>query len=164
MLISGQLYIPESFNAYSKWTNKCGGIPSYIFCNEYYSLFCETSYKTNENVLQSYSVRNNHDLSIIDKVQTFKIGINKENFFRKLALIDSWVCSYIVFFLSKVADKKNILMSLIVIFFIIIFFIKSTTTFLFKYFLSFLIIFIINFKILQKKKIIVFSSVLLFFL
>ena len=39
LLISGQLYIPESFNAYSKWTNKCGGIPSYIFCNEYYSLF-----------------------------------------------------------------------------------------------------------------------------
>ena len=42
--------------------------------------FCETSYKTNENVLQSYSVRNILDLSIIDKVQTFKIGI-KEKFF-----------------------------------------------------------------------------------
>ena len=106
MLISGQLYIPESFNTYAKWTNKCGGIPSYIFCNEYYSLFCETSYKTNENVLQSYSVRNILDLSIIDKVQTFKIGIKEKFFFRKLALIDSWVCSYIVFFCQKLLIRK----------------------------------------------------------
>lgn len=162
LLISGQLYIPESFNAYSKWTNKCGGIPSYIFCNEYYSLFCETSYKTNENVLQSYSVRNILDLSIIDKVQTFKIGI-KEKFFLENSHLSIVGSALTLFFLSKVADKKNILMSLIVIFFIIIFFIKSTTTFYLSIFLGFLIIFIINFKNFTKKKIIVFSSVLLFF-
>ena len=53
-------------------------------------------------------------------------------------------------------------MSLISTFFIIIFFIKSTTTFYLSIFLSFLIIFIINFKNFTKK-IIVFSSVLLFF-
>ncbi len=162
LLISGNLYIPEAFNTYSKWTNKCGGIPIYIFCNDYFSILCETSYKTNENSLQSYSVRNILDLAIIDKVQTFKIGIKEKIFLENshLSIVGS---ALTLFLLSKVIDKKSVLAGLIAFFFIMIIFIKSTTTFYLSIFLSFSIIIFLNFKSFTKKKITIFLSTLLVF-
>ena len=154
LFLSGYLYFPEWFNTYAKWTNKCGGIPVYIFCNDYFPLFCKTFYHKVEFYISPVT-------TYID-VSNFKLGI-KEKFFLENSHASLAGSAITLFLLSKIIDKKSIVVSLIAFFFIMVFFIKSTTTFYLSILLSFFIIFCLNFKTFTKKKFIVFLSVLLFF-